>query len=202
MKYARAGLLGFLWCCMAVVPTFSQTYTYHLHKEASSTTGLDKLLTAGPDAATLALVSADLKGQLTGEKLIQAFDTQAGDPGMAGTIATGSTVSFSLYMRKTANIGTMTPRAKLFLNSATGTPFCTATGTTALTTTVTKLTFSCTTTAAITITASDRLYVWVGVNLTAGNSTTTFKGEVDVEGTINGSTDSQVTVPLSAPVIT
>ena len=37
--------------------------------------------------------------------------------------------------------------------------------------------------------ATDRFYLWVGVNLTA-TSNTTFNGELDIEGTLNGNFDS------------
>ena len=181
----------------------AQTATYHLHKEASTiATADDKLLTAGPDAPSLAMTTT-LTSKAAGEYLIKEFETQTGDPNTAGVIPSGSTLSFSLFMRKTANTGTVFPRAKIGLNSATGPLLCTATGTTALNTTVTKQTISCTTTANIAMTATDRFYLWVGVNLTA-TSTTAFNGELDVEGTLNGNFDSTVVLPLGspAPVIT
>src|SRR5260370_29302467 len=43
--------------------------------------------------------------------------------------------------------------------------------------------------------ASDRFYLWVGVNLSA-TSSTEFSGELDIEGTLNGNFDSQVTLPI------
>jgi hypothetical protein len=180
----------------------AQTVNYHLHKETSTTTGLDQLTTASPDAASVALLSGELKGVATGEYLVQAFDTQAADPGASGTIPSGSTVTFTLFMRKTASLGTMTPRAKLFLNSTSGTQFCIATGTTALNTTVTSVSLSCRTTATITVASSDRFYLWVGVNLTAGSSSSTFKGELDIEGTANGNFDSLVGIPVPAATLT
>ena len=45
------------------------------------------------------------------------------------------------------------------------------------------------------MTASDRFYVWVGVNLTAAPTTNT-TAELDIEGTLNGNYNSLVTVPL------
>jgi hypothetical protein len=179
----------------------AQTATYHLHKEASAiTTSDDKLLTAGPDAASVALTTA-LASKAAGEYLIKEFETQAGDPNTVGVIPSGSTLTFSLFMRKTANVGTVFPRAKIRLNNATGTLLCTATGTTALTTTVKQQTITCTTTANIAVTATDRFYLWVGVNLTA-TSATAFNGELDIEGTLNGNFDSQVVLPLATPAVT
>src|SRR4028118_2022509 len=98
----------------------AQTATYHLHKEASTTTGLFQLKTAAPDGTSLAVQSANLKGVAAGEYLIKAFDTQSGVPNTSGTIPAGSTISFSLWLRKTTTGGTIYPRAKLSLNTATG----------------------------------------------------------------------------------
>ena len=129
------------------VSASSQTVTYHLHKEASAiTSSFDKLLIAGPDAGSTAL-TATLTNKAVGEYVVKEFETQSGVPNSPGVIPSGSTLSFSLWMRKTANVGTVFPRAKVRLNNATGTLLCTATGTTALTTTVTTQTISCTTTA-------------------------------------------------------
>jgi len=120
-------------------------------------------------------------------------------PNRGGVIPAGSTVTFNVWMRKTANVGTMFPRVKLNLNSASGTSFCIVTGTTALTTTLTKYTLTGTTSAPISVLSSDRYYVWTGVNLTAGSTTTSFMGEIDVEGTLNGNYDSLVNAPLPLP---
>ncbi len=173
----------------------AQTATYHLHKEASVTTGVFQLKTAAPDGTSLSIQSANLKGVAAGEYLIKAFDTPSGVPNTSGTIPAGSNISFTLWMRKTTTGGTIYPRAKLRLNSATGTLFGTATSATALSSTLTKYTFTTTTAASITMSAADRFYVWVGVNLTAAPTTNT-TAELDIEGTLNGNYDSLVTVPL------
>src|SRR5216684_148924 len=199
MQYRRLNLALLLMLLGAFsVSGVAQTATYHLHREASAITAADdKLLTAGPDAASLAITTA-LTGKVAGEYLIREFETQTGVPATAGAIPSGSTLTFNLFMRKTASVGTVFPRAKIRLNNATGTLLCTATGTTALTTTVTKRTISCTTTADIAMTATDRFYLWTGVNLTA-TSTSTFNGELDVEGTLNGNFDSTIVLPLGTP---
>lgn len=182
-----------------VVPADAQSVVYHLHNEASTTSGFKQLKTAGPDVAQTALQTAALQGAATGEKQIAQFDSAAGVPGTAGTIPTGATVTATVWMRKTANLGTMFPRIKARLNSSTGTSLCTATGTTALTTTLTAYTLSCTTNANVTLTASDRWYVWAGVNLTVGSSSGAFRGELGVEGTLNGPADSLVTLATALP---
>src|SRR5215207_7345945 len=152
---ARTGLkllsLLTLFLALAAVAR-AQTATYRLHREASATTGLFQLKTAAPDAASLAIQSANLRNVAAGEYLVKAFDTPAGVPGAAGSIPAGSTVTFSLWMRKTTTGGTIFPRARLRLNSATGTILATATGATALTSTLAKYTFSATTTSAVTLT--------------------------------------------------
>jgi YD repeat-containing protein len=176
----------------------AQTATYHLHKEASSTATLFQLKTAGPDGTSLAVQSANLKNSAAGEYLIKAFDTQSGVPNTAGVIPAGSTITFTLWMKKTTTSGTLFPRAKLRLNSATGTLLGTATGTTALTSTLAKYTLTVTTAANISMTAADRFYVWVGVNLTVAPTSNT-NAEADIEGTLNGNYDSQVVVPLPQP---
>jgi len=112
-----------------------------------------------------------LTSKAAGEYLIKEFETQTGVPNTAGVIPSGSTLTFNLFMRKTANVGTVFPRAKIGINNAAGTVLCIATGTSALTTTVAKKTISCTTTTNVEMTATDRFYLWVGVNLTATSAT-------------------------------
>ncbi len=182
----------------------AQNATYHLHKEASATTGLFQLKTAAPDGTSLAVQSANLKGLAAGEYLVKAFDTPAGVPGTAGNIPSGATISFSLWMRKTTTGGTIFPSAKLRLNNATGTLVATATGATALTSTLAKYTFNATTSTNISLSASDRFYVWVGVNMTVAPTTNT-TAELDIEGTLNGNYDSLVVIPVpvnNSPAIT
>jgi hypothetical protein len=193
-----------IWACVCLAwvvfvgNASGQQATYRLHKETSTiNTTFDKLLVATPDASSVALTTA-LGGKAAGEYKIKEFETQSGVPGANGAIPSGSTVSFSLWMRKTANVGTVFPRAKIQLNSATGTLLCTATGSTALSTTVAKQTLNCITTANIPMTSTDRFYLWVGINLTA-TSSNSFNGELDIEGTANGNFDSQITVPLPLP---
>ena len=188
------------WTCVfaiAALPAvaYGQSATYHLHKEASKTAGLLQLKTAAPDAAAAAMAT-DLKKQPVNEYLIKAFDTPAGVPNAGGIVPAGSVVSFSLWMRKTSTAGVMYPRARLKLNSATGSAVCTATGDTALTTRVASYTLTCTTTANIAMSASDRFYLWAGVNLTAAPGNSSLKAELNIEGTLNGNYDSQVTAPL------
>jgi len=114
-------------------------------------------------------------------------------------VPAGSVTTITLWMKNTGTVGTMFPRAKLNLNSANGTNICTATGSTALTSTLTKYVLTCASVADIATAATDRYYLWVGVNLTAGSSTKSFTAEVDIEGTLDGNYDSKVVAPL--PVV-
>lgn len=188
-----------LLCSLAAASSaVAQTATYRLHRESSTTTNLFQLKPVTPDAALLAIQSANLKNVAAGEYVIKQFDTQSGVPNAAGIIPAGSTISFELWLRKTASSGTMFPRAKLNLNSAAGTLLGTATSATALTSTLAKYTFTTTTSANVTMSASDRFYIWVGVNVTVAPTTNT-NAELDVEGTTGGNYDSLATVPLPVP---
>jgi hypothetical protein len=166
--------------------------TYHLHKEASDINRVLRLRAAAPDSAATTLQSGNI-GNSTGEIAIKAFATDPGIPGAAGSIPNGTPITFGLYLRNTTGKGVIYPRARASLNSDTGALICQATGTTPLTSTVTRYALSCTT-GAITLTSSDRIYLWVGVNVTATPGGNT-RGELSIEGT-NGGTDSVVTVQI------
>ena len=186
------GPVDFKYVSQAPLPSA----TYHIHKEASTTSGLFKLDTAGPDAASFSMQTPDLKGQANGEKLINAFDTQAAILGQAGYVLAGSITTITLWMRNTGTVGTMFPRAKLNLNGPAGTNICTATGSAALTSTLTKYTLTCASASDVVTSATDRYYLWVGVNLTAGSSTKSFTAELNIEGTLDGNHDSKIVAPL------
>ena len=142
--------------------------------------------------------SINLKNVAVGEYIVKAFDTQSGVPNSSGVIVASSSVTFSVWMKKTATAGTMFPRVKLNLNSAGGSSICVVTGTTALTTTLTKYTLTGTVPANVSMAANDRFYLWVGVNLTATTGVNN-KAELDIEGTLNGNYDSLITIPLPTP---
>src|SRR5262249_16955223 len=160
------------------------------HKEASTTSGLSQLKPIGPDAQTTR-ASEDLRNQPPGAYVIKKFDTQAGVPKLAGVIPADSTITATLWVRKTATAGTMYPRAQINVNSPTGPSLCVATGDTPLTTTLSKYVIACRTTTNVPMVATDRFYLWVGVNVTLA-AATSVKAEVDFEGTLNGNYDSQV----------
>ncbi|HEX2269348.1 MAG TPA: IPT/TIG domain-containing protein, partial [Pyrinomonadaceae bacterium] len=173
----------------------AQTATYHLHKDASTTANAFQLLTAGPNASSFAINSANLRNVAAGEYIVKGFDTQAGTPNMAGTIPANSTISFSVWMRKSSTSGVIHPRLKLFLNNSSGILLGSVTGTTALTSTLTQYTLNVNTASPVTMTASDRFYLWVGVDVVTAPTSNT-DAILNVEGTLNGQHDSQITAPL------
>jgi hypothetical protein len=111
---------------------FAQPATYHFHQEASSTTGLFQLKTTGPGNSASTVQSSQLRNSSPGEYVVKQFDTQTGVPGSTGVIVSGSTLTATIWMRKTSTAGSMFPRVKVHINSAAGTQLCVATGTTAL----------------------------------------------------------------------
>src|ERR1043165_7847030 len=191
-------VIGFLLSLLTFAVAQAQTATYRLHREASSSANRFQLKTANPDASILAIETANLKNVSNGEYLIKEFDTQSGVPNVSGTITAGSAVSVDVWMRKTASAGTMFPRVKININSSTGASLGVITGSTQLSTTLTKYTLTGTVPANVSITTGDRFYLWVGVNLTSATSVNN-RGELDGEGTVNGNYDSKMTVPLPNP---
>ncbi len=192
-------VLGLLLSLITCAVAQAQTATYRLHRETSTTQNHFQLKTDNPDAASFSVQSANLKNVANGEKIIAEFDTQSNVPNVAGTLTAGSTISVEVWMRKTATAGTMFPRVKINLNSSGGASVGVITGSTQLSTTITKYTLTGTVPANVSISTSDRFYLWVGVNLTAGTSVNN-RAELNVEGTVNGNYDSRMTVPLPNPV--
>ena len=177
----------------------AQTATYHLHNEFSTEFGIFYYMkTTGPDQASVARLSPNLKGAAPGEYNITDWKTLLGVPNAAGIIPAGSSVTFSLWMRKTSsNSGTMFPLAKLSLaSSGSLTLICTATHTRALDTTLFQYSLSAVTSTPISVTTSDRFFLSVGVNVTQSPGSKNVQAEIDIEGTLNGNYDSQIVVPL------
>ena len=193
--------LFFIAALIFAIQARAQTATYHLHHEFTTRVSVAyQLKPAGPDAAAIAHSTQNLKNFAPGEYNISWWETQPGVPNAAGIIPAGSTITFTLWMKKTFNNGTMYPRAKLYLQTSTGnTLLCTATGSTALTTTLAQYTLSCTTSSPISMATADYYSIWVGVNLTVGPGNKNVQAEVDIEGTLNGNYDSRIVVPLPVP---
>jgi len=116
----------------------------------------------------------DLVNQPPGLYVIQAFNTQAGVPNSSAVWQAGMSATISMYMSQTAGTtGALFPSVALFLDSASGTPICSATGATALTTTQTLYTLSCSPSANVALTPSDQYYLSVGVSSTATPTSST-----------------------------
>ena len=185
-----------LFSSTIAVAVHGQTATYHLHGENSG--GIYQLKTAGPDAPSSVLQSINLKNANNGDYVIAGFTTLSGVPNISGTIPAGSSVSVSVWLRKSSSQGAMYPRAKLYLNSASGPLVTVLTGSTPLTTTLTKYTFGMTLSSNVSMSATDRFHLTVGVTVTAKSAQNNF-AELGVEGTLNGNYDSVLTVPLPVP---
>ena len=181
-------------------PIQAQVTTYYLHRENSTVVSSNmQLKTAGPDASTLTLQTIELRNQPAGEYVIKSFETQANVPNIAGVIPAGSSFLFRMYMDKTADAGAMQALVKVYKNNTSGALVCNAPGP-SLSTTRFLFTFLCTTPSAVTFTASDRFFVWVGVNLSTGPGSTRVKGELAIE--TGWDSRLTVTLPTAQPNIT
>jgi YD repeat-containing protein len=201
MKRAQRFWIVLLVSAWPIVPSADaqSTSTYHLHGEPSDVGSHLVLSVANPDTATQTVLSADLKSQPAGTYLVKEFVTPVGIPGTETTIPSGSQLNFVLHMRQTSSFGITTPRVTVRVNGSTGTPICTAMASTGVTTTVSAHVFGCTTTSGVTLSASDRLYLWVGVQMVEGPGNKSMSVELSVEGVLNANYDSRIVVPLPPP---
>jgi len=176
---------------------------FYLIPDASTTPGLRQLRSWRAPFVTASYTSSDLVNQPAGDYLVQAFDTAPGVPNSSDTWQSILPASASVYMRQTAGTtGTLFPKVKLFLNGPSGTPICTATGSTALTTSQTLYNLGCTPSADLTVSPSDRYYLWVGVSSTATpSSSTIFQITIGPAGG-RGRGDTVLSVPLAAHIPT
>ena len=175
--------------------TRAQVTTYYLHRENSAVVSSNmQLKTVGPDAAALTLQTVELRNQPAGEYVIKSFETQANVPNIAGVIPAGSSFLFRMYMDKTADAGQMQTLVKVYKNNTSGSLICNAFGP-GITTSRSLHTFLFTTSADVTFTATDRFFMWVGVNLTTGPGSTRVKGELSIET----GWDSRATLTLPTP---
>jgi YD repeat-containing protein len=188
-----------IFLLLLMCPRFiqAQTATYYLHKEAASGSLL-QLKTAAPDAAASAFLSAELRNQPNGDYLIRAFETATNVPNAPGVIPAFTPIRFKLWMRKTDPVGSMQARVKLHLNNAAGTMIMNCSGIDAafgpLTTSVTDYVFTCFTPSEVTMLATDRFYLWVGVTV-SGVGNNRVKAELSVEQ----NRDSNVLMPVAIP---
>ncbi|HEU4890864.1 MAG TPA: carboxypeptidase regulatory-like domain-containing protein [Vicinamibacterales bacterium] len=186
--------VGLVLLCATVVS--AQTTTYRLHNEDSGDFFCFRSLKlATADAAAVGVQSTDLKNK-TGTATFACFQTMTA-PANGGTIPSGSTITFTVSMKKTSNWGTIFPYAEARL--ASGTLLCSATGSTAMSTSSPNplFQFSCTTGAAISVTTTDRFRVHVGYSISPSNppGNHSVKAQLDFETGF----DSRVTLPDPIP---
>lgn len=169
--------------------------TLFLSSLDSSTSGLKQLSKTTASSASYA--SPDLANQPVGDYLIQAFDTQAGVPGSSTTWLAGVGVSFFIWMHQSAGAtGTLFPEVRLYLNSPSGTPVCSAVGTSALTTsTLVYYTLACAPSVDVALTPTDRYYLWVGVNSTTV-TTSSLQAQLNVGFQVRGRPYPEIIVPF------
>ena len=170
---------------------------FHLHTE-TGTSGQKQLKMANPEVAAVTLLSPDLKNVTAPEYSFAAFDT-ADTPTVTGTIPAGSAIGVKLWMRKTSNWGRFKARFQLHLNDTGTQPLCTGTAASELTTTVASYTFSCTTSAAMTVYNTDRYVLYVSVNIITGAGSHSVKADLRIEGVVDGNYASYVTIPTPPP---
>jgi YD repeat-containing protein len=210
MKNLRSNVLAaFGWLFVIAASASAQTPTYYLHSENS----VDEfccfqLKTTSPDSAGVIFLSGELKNLPPQTGSLRLFITNPNVPGIAGTIASGTTLTATFWMRKTAAFGVVLPRAEFSVNFL-GTPLCTATGTAGpapipdqrLTTTIAEYTFSCQTTSAVTTTNTDKIFVRAGFNMTTGPGNKSMKVELRYEGNVAPIYNSRIAVPNPVPPV-
>jgi hypothetical protein len=194
--HRRNVLIAALFLAVAVPDVLhAQTLTLHFHKEKDSGGNTYLLRTAAPDAAAFAIATADLKNTSYTYPGVGAFSTESSSMNN-GVIPANATFSISVWMKKSAAVGTVFPRLDLRVDvPGQELSVCVSNGSTALTTTLTQYTLSCSTSSAITVLSSTKFNVYVDgyFSVLPGNHSLTL--ELDVEGTLNGNYDSRFIVP-------
>jgi hypothetical protein len=88
--------------------------TYHLHNEPTPPWSIRALTTANPDVAFTFVESGNYKNYANNTLNMQWTSFRSVAPSQAGTIPSGSTVSFSIWMKKTASWGQLYPYFKVW----------------------------------------------------------------------------------------
>lgn len=197
MRGVYKAVLGIAIVALVAHPAQGQTATYHLHNQLSNNIFSHRQMrTDGPAPTTVVIQSADLKNA-TGTASVDLFDTLSNVPNVSGTIPALTTVSATVWMKKTANYGVFRPNFTLYTNSTFpqyGTLIATCVGTTAINQVLQPYVVSCQTQYAVPISPTDRYLLVVGVNID-----TSTNHSVKIELDIEGSTDSRLVAPLPPP---
>jgi Concanavalin A-like lectin/glucanases superfamily len=187
------------------------TTTYYLHKETVAPwTTTPTLRVANPDMGSSSAQSANYRN-VTAPYLDGAWKIfRSVAPSTPGTIIPGSTVTFTAYLKKSSSFGTVYPYFKLWTYNnddvMTGSliPVCSATGSVALDTSITKYVVSCTTSVSSPMTATRAYRMDVGSYVTVSPNNHNVTVTVYFDGvSFSGSYPSSVAIPNSIyPAIT
>src|SRR5438034_5233646 len=190
-----------LMILVVAAPGQSQT-TYHFHTEAVSPWANPTLKTAPVDAASTYSESQNLKNWATGQSDSRFKIFRSVAPSAAGIIPANSTVTFNVWMYKTASYGVVYPMLTLWtydngdLLTGNLVSLCSVTGSAAVSATqITKYQLMCTIPSAISVTSARayRLDAGVTIGTTPGNHNTYVR--IYYEGSPDGNYDSTVLIP-------
>ena len=157
----------------AIPGVMSGATIYYLDSIWSGDSGAAWLLDpAGPQGTLQNQYSfPNLSGQPLGEYFTTDFRTTPGVPNVTGTITAGSLIYFNLWMATNTTQAQMYARAKLYLNSTSGSLVCVGTSTYPINTSGNpnnpqNILFNCQVPSDVSIGPGDRFYLWTGVNYT------------------------------------
>lgn len=201
-------LLVVVFTLLVSPAAWAQSTTYHLHIESwDDADAANQLLATGPDApAALIRTTLNLRNEPPsvhgfGVPLAH-FKGAIGDHGV-GVIPVGTVVTFSFWMRKTTNAGTLHPFISMSNGDDPGRQIICNSGSVfglpPLTTTLTKYVVNCTVSQPITMTATNFLNLGVAVYVAVTPKNKNVWGELHLEGVLNGNYDSTVVVPNTVP---
>jgi hypothetical protein len=200
-----------LVCFLLFSPTAAigqvATTTYYVHKETVAPwTTTPTLRLASPDQGSSSAQSPSYRNVTTPylDSAWKIFRSVA--PSTPGTIIAGSKVTFTAYMKKSANWGTIYPYFKLWtydnddVMAGALLPVCSATGTLALDTSITKYVVSCTTSVSSPMTATRAYRMDVGSFVTSSPNPHNVNVIVYFDGiSFSGTYPSSVAIPNSIP---
>jgi len=204
LKYV---LVCFLIFSPSVASAQVATTTYYLHKETVAPwTTTPTLRLANPDQGSSFAQSPTYRN-LTTPYLDPAWKIfRSVGPSTPGTIIAGSKVTFTAYLKKSAGWGIIYPYFKLWtydnddLMTGALIPVCSATGTVALDTSITKYVVSCTTSLSTPMTATRAYRMDVGSYVTSSPSPHSVNVAVYFDGiSFSGTYPSSVAIPNSIP---
>src|SRR5688572_4214740 len=205
-----------VFCCVAWLFSsavgFAQGFpstTYYLHKETVAPwTTMPTLRTANPDQGSSFAQSPNYRNSPS-RYLDPVWKTfRSVPPSTPGTLLAGSTLTFTVWMKKSAAWGTVYPYLKLWTydnNDVLGgnlIPVCAVTGNSALDTSITKYIITCSTPTSIPVTATRAYRLDVGSYVDASPMQHNMTVSVYFDGvTFSGSYPSSVVIPNPVPPV-